>query len=151
MWVANAFGSMQTDVLSSQQRASTFSMFSRHDLRLNLNHLGWHHRWSRLKGEVLPWPHSRRNGGRLNALRGLHLQLLSGTCSGRHRHHDALTRDAHGTGGHEGHDAGRARVFGLAEARPGRAVLHPHGAGGGGELGTSCRFGGPVLVDFLGS
>ena len=112
MWVANAFGSMQTDVLSSQQRASTFSMFSRHDLRLNLNHLGWHHRWSRLKGEVLPWPHSRRNGGRLNALRGLHLQLLSGTCSGRHRHHDALTRDAHGTGGHEGHDAGPcARVW----------------------------------------
>jgi hypothetical protein len=42
-------------------------------------------------------------------------------------------------------------VFGLAEARPGRAVLHPHGAGGGGELGTSCRSGGPVLVDFLGS
>ena len=162
MWVANAFGSMQTDAFSSQQRASTISMFSRHHLRLNLNHLGLHHRWSRLKDEVLPWPHSRRNGGRLNALRRLHLQLLSGTCSGRHRHHDvlnrdaalsrdaSLTRDAHGTGGHEGHEADRARAFGLAEARPGRAVLHPHGAGGGGELGTSCRSGGASAGGFSG-
>ena len=165
MWVANAFGSMQTDAFSSQQKASTFSMFSRHDLRLNLNHLGWHHRWSRLKGEVLPWPHSRRNGGRLNALRRLHLQLLSGTCSGRHRHHDvlnrdaaltrdaSLTRDAHGTGGHEGHEAGRARAFGLAEARPGRAVLHPHGTEPAVEESWAPRadLGGPALVDFLGS
>ena len=136
MRIANAFGSMQTDAFSSRQKASKISKFSRHDLRLNLNHLGLHHLWSRLKGEVLPRPHSRWNGGRLNALRRLHLQLLSGPRSGRHRHHDALPRDAHGTRGHEGHEAGCARVLGLAEARPGRAVLHPHPAGSGGELST---------------
>ena len=80
MWVANAFGSAQTDAFSSRP-ASKISMLSRHDCRLNLNHLGLHHLWSRLKGEVLPRPHSRWNGGRLNTLRRLHLQGLSGTCS----------------------------------------------------------------------
>jgi hypothetical protein len=44
-------------------------------------------------------------------------------------------------------------VFGLAEARPGRAVLHPHGTEPAVEESWAPRadLGGPALVDFLGS